>query len=117
MLIRRAKQFHSRKTHWRSYCFCFYVNIRISKEAFHGSLLFWCRHWRWLSWQRQRLEAFQEEFGLIRTRGKGQGMHIAKTKADKAPGQLLSHACLCPALPEGGSHPHAVGQKNAQQQA
>lgn len=65
----------------------------------------------------QRLKAFQEEFGLIRTRGKGQGMHIAKTKADKAPGQLLSHACLCPALPEGGSHPHAVGQKNAQQQA
>ncbi|CAK0786512.1 hypothetical protein CVIRNUC_009725 [Coccomyxa viridis] len=34
----------------------------------------------------QRLKAFQEEFGLIRTRGKGQGMHIAKTKADKAPG-------------------------------
>ena len=65
----------------------------------------------------QRLKAFEEELGLIRTRGKGQGMHIAKTKAEKAPGQLLSHACLCPALPEGGSHPHAVGQKNAQSAA
>ena len=38
----------------------------------------------------QRLKAFEEEFGLIRTRGKGQGMHIPKTKAEKAPGQLLS---------------------------
>ena len=52
----------------------------------------------------QRLKAFEEEFGLIRTRGKGQGMHIPKTKAEKASGQLLSHACLCLALPEGGSH-------------
>ena len=65
----------------------------------------------------QRLKAFEEEFGLIRTRGKGQAMHIPKTKAEKAPGQLLSHACLCLALPEGGSHLHAVGQRHAQSAA
>ena len=43
----------------------------------------------------QRLKAFEEEFSLIRTHGKGQSMLTSKPKAGKASGQLLTHTSLC----------------------